>query len=112
MEKHLHDGEEGEVIDRNRPIAPALMATYKFGERPHSEWGLEFGAGAEFASGESFFLNRIGIEYAVEIRNHWEVFFGFAYDLRWNAYDTFAFGFGIGKAFGLPHEAHEPAADH
>ena len=110
VESHLKSGEEGEVIERNNPIAPALMATYKFGERPHSAWGLEFGVGGEFAAGESFFLNRLGIEYAVEIRNHWEVFAGIAYDIKWNAYDSFVFGLGISKAFGLPHEASEPTA--
>jgi len=112
VERHLEGGDEGEVIDRNFPIAPALMATYKFGKRPHAEWGLEFGIGAEFGGGETFFLNRIGIEYAVEIRNHWEVFAGIAYDFRWGAYDTFAFGLGIAKAFRLPHEAHEAVEHH
>lgn len=104
VEKHLNGGEEGEAIERNFPVAPAIMGIYKFGERTHSSWEFEFGLGGEFSDGENFFLTRAGIAYVVEIRNHWEVFFGFAYDFKWNAYDSFVFGFGIGKAFGLPHE--------
>ena len=104
VEKHLEGDHQGEAIERNRPIAPAVVATYKFGKRPYSSWGLAFGAGAEFASGESFFLNRLEIEYGVEVRNHWEVYAGFGYDIKWNAYDSFAISVGVAKALGLPHE--------
>jgi hypothetical protein len=45
-------------------------------------------------------LNRVAVEYGVEIRKGWEVFGVFQYDIRWQAYDTWTIGLGIGKALG------------
>lgn len=98
VERHLQGGEESEVIERSFPIAPALMATYRFGKR--RRFGLMFGPGVEFASGETFFLTRLGLEYGVELPEEWEIFGSFNYDIKWSAYDSFVFGLGIGKAFG------------
>jgi len=91
-------GEEGEVIDRNFPVAPALMGSYFFGKR--RRWGVSFGPGVELASGESFFLTRAGIEYALELPKGWEMVGEFSYDIKWDAYDSLAFGLGIAKTFG------------
>jgi hypothetical protein len=91
--------EDGEVIERSRPIAPALVGIYK----PNHHWSLMAGAGVEFAKEENFFLTRLGIEYGVEIRNRWEVFGSFAYDIKWKGYDTWVLGLGISKAFGGHH---------
>jgi hypothetical protein len=60
---------DGKVIERNYPIAPALMASYKL----NHDWSFLGGTGGEFAREETFFLTRFGIEYGVEIRNNWEI---------------------------------------
>ncbi len=90
VEKHLGGGT---VIERSSPIAPALMGMYKASEH----WNFLFGAGAEFAKEENFFLNRFGIEYAAEMRKEWEVFGTLSYDIKWKAYDTWIIGIGIAK---------------
>jgi len=87
--------EEG-VIERSYPIAPALMGIFK----PTDHWSFLFGAGVEFEKEENFFLNRAGIEYSGELPKEWEVFGSLSYDFKWNAYDTWVIGIGIGKAFG------------
>jgi hypothetical protein len=93
VEKHLGSGE---VIERSKPIAPAFMGMYKASEH----WNFLFGAGAEFAKEDNFFLNRFGVEYAAELPNEWEVFGTLSYDLKWKAYDTWVLGIGIAKKFG------------
>ena len=95
VEKNL-EGSESEIVERSFPVAPAVVGFYK----PTEHWSFGFGAGAEFAKEESYFLNRVAIEYAVEIRNRWEVFGVAQYDFRWNAYDTWTIGLGIAKSFG------------
>lgn len=98
VERHLKGDNEGEVIERSFPVAPALMATYK----PGHHWGILLGAGMEFASGESFFLNRLGGEYSVEVTNNWELLLVAQYDFRYNAYDTWMLGIGVARVLGRP----------
>lgn len=93
VEKHLGTGE---VIERSKPIAPALIGMYKATEH----CSFLFGAGAEFAKEDNFFLNRFGVEYAAELPKEWEVFGTLSYDLKWKAYDTWVIGIGISKKLG------------
>ena len=95
VEKNLEGGTE-EVVERTRPVAPAVLLFYK----PTEHWSLGLGVGGEFAKEEDYFLTRLGIEYGSEIRNGWEVFGGLQYDFRWQAYDTWTIGLGVGKEIG------------
>lgn len=94
VEKNLESGEQD--VHRTRPLAPALMGMYHLTER----WKLGLGAGGEFSKEENYFLNRLAVEYGVEIRKGWEVFGVLQYDIRWKAYDTWTIGLGISKSFG------------
>jgi hypothetical protein len=95
VEKNLGSGNE-EVVERTRPIAPAILFIYKATEH----WSFGLGVGGEFAKEENYLLSRLSIEYGSEIRNGWEVFGGLQYDFRWDAYDTWTIGLGIGKEIG------------
>lgn len=95
VEKNLEGGED-EVVERSYPIAPAAMFFYK----PTEHWSFGLGMGAEFSKEENYTLNRLAVEYGVEIRHGWEVFGVLQYDFRWNAYDTWTIGLGISKSFG------------
>jgi hypothetical protein len=89
--------DEGQLIERERPIAPALMGTFKPGEH----WSFGLGFGGEFAKGgETYFVTRLGIEYGVEIRNGWEVLGSLTHDFRASAYNVTSIGIGIEKRFG------------
>lgn len=94
VEKNLESGEQ--EVHRTRPLAPALMGFYK----PTDRWSFGLGMGGEFSKEEDYLLNRVAVEYGVEIRKGWEVFGVFQYDIRWKAYDTWTVGLGIGKTFG------------
>jgi hypothetical protein len=104
VEKHLEGGGEGEVIERTKPIAPALMGFFK----PNHHWNFGLGLGGEFAKEEDYFLTRAAIEYGAEISKGWEVFGALQYDFRWNAYDTWTIGIGISRALGKRHKSVEP----
>ncbi len=99
VEKNLENGEET-TVERTRPIAPALMGFYK----PTEHWNFGLGFGGEFAKEENYFLNRLAVEYGVEIRNGWELAGSLQYDIRWKAYDTWTIGLGISKALGKRKE--------
>ncbi len=84
-----------EVLERDRPIAPALMATY----RPHEHWSFLLGGGMEFAGGDDLALVRAGVEYTVHLSGSWETCASFAYDLRLAAYDSWTLGIGLARRF-------------
>ncbi|MCH6199988.1 hypothetical protein MMU07_10365 [Aquiflexum sp. LQ15W] len=83
-------------IERTRPLASAMTVGFKPGN--HLTW--QFGLGGEFSKEENFFLSRLGVEYSHEIAENWEFISSFIYDIKWNAYDSFAIGVGLSKSFG------------
>ena len=86
---------EGEVIERERPIAPAIMGVFKVSEH----WIISLGVGKEFSNEQNFTLARISFEYGVKIRNGWDVFGVLSQDFRLSAYNVTTFGFGLSKKF-------------
>lgn len=80
-----------DIILREKPIAPALTG----GFRPTKHSTFALGVGAEFASGDTFFLTRFSYEWSTEINEHWEFLVPLTYDLRWNAYDVWNLGVGV-----------------
>lgn len=95
VELHKNEDTEIEGIERGRPIASAVMLTYK----PHKHIALLAGGGMEFSKHENFALIRFGVEFPFHIPNDWEIFGGMSYDINIDAYDGFTFGFGIAKLF-------------
>jgi len=93
----FHKNEELEVegIERSRPIASAIMVTYK----PFEHVALLAGGGMEFSKEENFALIRFGVEFPFHIPNDWEIFGAMSYDINIDAYNGFTFGFGIAKLF-------------
>ena len=89
--------EEVEIpgIERGRPIASAVILTYK----PHKHIALIAGGGMEFSKHENFALIRFGVEFPFHIPNDWEILGVMAYDINIDAYDSFTFGIGIAKLF-------------
>lgn len=93
---YVESEKEGDVIERERPIAPAIMGIYNPGK--HFSFGLGFGG--EFVKGKDYFVTRLAIEYGVEIRNGWEVLGSLTQDFRANIYNVTSLGIGIEKRFG------------
>lgn len=90
-------GNEDELLERNKPVAPAVVGSYKVGEH----WKFGLGMGGEFAKESNYTLNRVAIEYGSELGGgKWEVFGALQYDIRWKAYDTYTIGLGIIRLLG------------
>jgi hypothetical protein len=83
-------------IERKKPLASTIVAGFK----PGNHFTYEIGFGGEFETEESFFLTRLGVEYSLEIKENLEFVSNFIYDIKWNAYDSFAIGVGLSKSFG------------
>jgi len=93
-EKFFIEDENGRILERNRPIAPAITGVFK----PTERWAISLGLGKEFSNEEeNFTLTRFSIEYGVEIRKGWEVFGILSQDFRWTAYNVTSFGLGLSK---------------
>ncbi|WP_374163977.1 hypothetical protein [Arcticibacter sp. MXS-1] len=102
VEKHLGE-EESTILEREHPIATKLVGSYK----PLKHISLMAGAGEEIAKGENYFLTTVGAEYGVHIPGGWEFGAELAYDIKWKAYDTWIFGFGISKVIPGKHKHHK-----
>ena len=81
-----------EEIERTRPISSLVVASYKI----MNLFSLELGAGAEFAKEGNFFVSRLGFEYAYQLPKEWEVKANLTYDMKWEAYNSFSLGVGLG----------------
>lgn len=94
VEDHLN-GENNTVIERSKPVATAIMASFK----PGKHFNYLLGAGGEFASSANYFLIRVGLEYEYHLNHSWEFNACIANDLKVNAYNSFTIGMGITKVF-------------
>lgn len=86
---------EGEAVERERPIAPALM----FGYKPSKHFTFLLGGGVDIDKEETLGLIRLDAEYGLEIMNEWEFVATLGYDIRIDAFDSFQLGVGIAKGF-------------
>ncbi|MGY0393393.1 hypothetical protein ACW5R3_12650 [Bizionia sp. KMM 8389] len=85
--------EESEIIERNSPIAPAVVTSYKFCKN----FSALLGVGGEFSKEENFMLFRIGVEYGYAFHENWELVANITNDLKLDAYNSFSLGFGIAR---------------
>ncbi|WP_395049773.1 hypothetical protein [Flavobacterium sp.] len=83
-------------LERSEPIASVLVLGFK----PGKHFTFEAGMGYEISKEENLFLTRIGAEYSLELPNEFEFIANVIYDVKWDAYDSFAFGIGVSKSFG------------
>lgn len=86
---------EGERLEREYPF----IATLELLAKPFKGLVLQAGPGYEFEKNENFKLIRFGLEYEFEIHNGWDISPTVFYDTRFDAFDTWTIGVGIGKRF-------------
>ncbi len=86
---------EGEAVERERPVAPAIMLGYK----PGKHFTFLLGGGVDIDKEETLGLIRLDAEYGLEIINEWEFIAALGYDIRIDAFDSFQLGVGIAKSF-------------
>ena len=102
VEKRAEDKEET-ALEREKPIATKLVASFK----PGKHLSFMLGLGDEFTKSENLFLSTAAVEYGWHMSKGWEVGAELGYDLKWKAYDTWILGFGISKTLhGKAHKKH------
>jgi len=85
--------DDKEVISRTTPVSGLAAVSFK----PGRHMSYLAGVGGEFAREGDFLLSRFGIESGWEIKNDWEFRVSLVYDLKWNGYDSWVFGFATSK---------------
>ena len=92
---NLKNNNEGETIDRGKPVSSAIMVTYK----PYKHLAILAGGGMEFSKHKDFAVVRLGLEAPFHIPGDWEIFGNVSFDININAYNSLSFGLGIAKLF-------------
>ena len=84
-----------EIIERTRPVSAVGVVGYK----PLPRWAIMVGGGFEYSKEETFGLIRIGIEPSIELSHKWEIVFSMVYDIKLDAYNSWAIGAGVARLF-------------
>jgi len=96
IESFVIENSEGTEIERSSPFATAVVGMFK----PVKNLSLVLGAGGEFSKEENLFLIKAGVEYShLILHNNWEIIASFSNDFKWDAYNSWTLGFGIGRKF-------------
>jgi hypothetical protein len=101
LETYVIENAEGVEYERSRPVTLVPSVLFKPGKR------ISFiaGVGGEFTDGEDFALTRLAIEYGFHIPGNWEVGAAFAWDKKWQYYNTWGLAFTFSKIW--PRKHHE-----
>lgn len=89
------DDRENGTIRRSRPLAPALMLSWK----PAKAWTVSAGAGREFDPEGDLNLVRVGAEFGRPLSKRWEGTAGAAIDIRPSAHGTLTVTLGLSRRF-------------
>lgn len=95
IESFIIRNSDEEEIERVNPLVFTLDLLYRF----HNGVVLSVGPGAEYESGESFYLARFGVEYEYEIGNGYDISPSVFYDQRLDGFATYTIALGVGKRF-------------
>ena len=63
------------------------------------DYDYSLSVGGEFSTIGNYFVTLLGFEYEFELPGEWKLAPTITYDIKWNAYDSFNVGLGIGKRF-------------
>ncbi|HEX5668167.1 MAG TPA: hypothetical protein VFX73_05135, partial [Chitinophagaceae bacterium] len=84
LEAFLIEDHFEEIIERSYPVSVIPVAIYK----PGKHLSLIGGIGAEFASGHTLTVTRLGFEYGFHLPKNWEVGAALVWDNKWNYYNS------------------------
>lgn len=93
LETFIIEDHHEEFIERSYPLAMVPVAIYK----PGKHFSLIGGVGAEFSSGHTLALTRLGMEYGFHLPKNWEVGAALVWDNKWNYYNSWGIAFTASK---------------
>lgn len=85
----------GSELERERPIITSIVGIFK----PWEYLGFLAGVGRELEKHQSFWVFRAGVEFEIEMGNHWDLSPSLIYDLKESVYDSWSIGLTVGKRF-------------
>lgn len=92
IETFMIKNSDGNAIERVNPLVLTLDALYHFGKG----YVLTLGPGIEVEKDKSYYLFRVGIEYEKDISPIFYLLPNLFLDQRFDGYNTFNIGLGIG----------------
>ena len=95
IEQFVVETNKMEQIKRKYPKVVTLETLF----RPWGHFVLQGGPGIEFEPERNLPLFRVGVEYEWTVGHDWDVFPTFFYDYRFDVYNTWTIGLGVGKHF-------------
>lgn len=98
LESFIIESNEKKLIERNYPIAAVPVALFKSGKH----LTLIEGVGAEFSTGHTLAMTRLGIEYGFHRPNNWEVGTAVVWDGKWSYYNSWGLAFTLSKIWPQP----------
>jgi hypothetical protein len=84
-----------ELVERQYPLIITADLLWK----PWKGLVFQFGPGIELEQSEDLWVIRTGVEYEIELGQHWDLAPVFFYDTRLEAYDSWTLGLGVGYRF-------------
>jgi hypothetical protein len=94
-EKFIVEQNDGNGIDREKPVAIVPVAIFK----PAKHFSFFAGAGVELEKEKNLGLTRLGAEYGCELSKGWEAGIALTWDNKWDHYNSFAIEFTFSKIF-------------
>jgi len=95
IQSYVINSDNHQDLEREYPIITSVVLVYV----PWKTLSIYVGPGLEIERNESFFVTKIGVEYGIELPNHWDLAPGISYDNKEGEFDAWSFGFSIGKKF-------------
>ena len=99
LEKFLIEDHEHEIIERKYPWAVVPVVIFK----PGKHISFLGGVGAEFSSGHTITMTRLGMEYGWHLPNNCEIGAALVWDGKWNYYNSWGLAFTISKIWPGKH---------
>lgn len=95
IEDFEYEKEEGIILERSKPFSMALVGTRSLGEH----FTIFAGGGLEVATEGTLGLVRVGGDCGWELPGEWELAVSLVADFKFDAYNAWVFGLGVGKRF-------------
>jgi hypothetical protein len=90
---YLIENEHGAEVERERPFILSIVGIFK----PSHHIELLTGIGREFENHHSYWVYRFGVEYEIDLPQHWNLSPSLTFDIKEDIYSSWTWGLVIGK---------------
>lgn len=91
----LGEEEVTTAVERHYPVSSLAMVSFQ----PRKYAVFSVGQGGSFSSTGNYWLTRLEFDLRFRISDKWDLVPGVAYDMVWNAYDSFSIALAVTRKF-------------